>query len=36
MARMGGRLMDGSDTFDPVGEARYGSVPWPCVGGGYA
>ena len=34
MVRIGGRLSDGSDTFEPVGDARYDeSFP---VGGGYA
>lgn len=36
MLRRGGRLREGRDTCDPVGEARYGSTLCPDVGGGYA
>lgn len=35
MVRIGGRLSDGSDTFEPVGDARYDESFCP-VGGGYA
>ena len=34
MVRIGGRLSDGSDTFEPVGDARYDESLCPC--GGYA
>lgn len=37
MARMGGRLSEGSDMLDAVGEARYiSAVAWGPWGGGYA
>ncbi len=36
MERIGGRLSEGSDMFELVGDARYVSAGgWPC-GGGYA
>lgn len=36
MVRIGGRLKDGNETLDPVGEARYASLPWACGWVGYA